>query len=114
MKKAIVGVALVGAVIAGLWTVTQRTPNDISAKHLPQVAPAQVDDAIAQLPGTTKDTGRSNTLAPSGEASIESPQAGEKQEPETVVRAAEDTPYGRLAAVTDPTGAPFNLSSIQA
>lgn len=26
-----------------------------------------------------------------------------------VVRAAEDTPYGRLAAVTDPTGAAFNL-----
>lgn len=31
----------------------------------------------------------------------------------TVVRAAEDTPYGRLAAVTDPTGAAFNLSSLQ-
>ena len=30
-----------------------------------------------------------------------------------VVRAAEDTPYGRLAAVTDPTGAGFNLSSLQ-
>ena len=30
-----------------------------------------------------------------------------------VVRAAEDTPYGRLAAVTDPTGAAFNLSSLQ-
>ncbi|KWX67299.1 VOC family protein [Mycobacterium sp. NAZ190054] len=29
-----------------------------------------------------------------------------------VVRAAEDTPYGRLAAVTDATGAAFNLSSI--
>ncbi|MCX2715671.1 VOC family protein [Mycolicibacterium sp. J2] len=29
-----------------------------------------------------------------------------------VVRAAEDTPYGRLAAVTDPTGAGFNLSSL--
>lgn len=27
----------------------------------------------------------------------------------SVVRAAEDTPYGRLAAVTDPTGAAFNL-----
>jgi len=26
-----------------------------------------------------------------------------------VVRPAEDTPYGRLAAVTDPTGAAFNL-----
>ena len=31
----------------------------------------------------------------------------------SVVRAAEDTPYGRLAAVTDPTGAAFNLASIQ-
>lgn len=31
----------------------------------------------------------------------------------SVVRAAEDTPYGRLAAVTDPTGAAFNLSSIE-
>jgi uncharacterized protein len=29
-----------------------------------------------------------------------------------VVRGAEDTPYGRLAAVTDPTGAGFNLSSV--
>lgn len=31
----------------------------------------------------------------------------------SVVRPAEDTPYGRLAAVTDPTGAGFNLSSLQ-
>jgi len=31
----------------------------------------------------------------------------------TVVRPAEDTPYGRLASVTDPTGAGFNLSSPQ-
>ncbi len=31
----------------------------------------------------------------------------------SVVRAAEDTPYGRLAAVTDPTGAGFNLTSLQ-
>jgi uncharacterized protein len=30
----------------------------------------------------------------------------------TVVRDAEDTPYGRLAAVADPTGAGFNLSSL--
>jgi predicted enzyme related to lactoylglutathione lyase len=30
----------------------------------------------------------------------------------TVVRGAEDTPYGRLAAVADPTGAGFNLSSL--
>ncbi|MDT5065680.1 MAG: uncharacterized protein QOK02_1835 [Mycobacterium sp.] len=30
-----------------------------------------------------------------------------------VIRAAEDTPYGRLAAVTDATGAAFNLSSLQ-
>lgn len=30
-----------------------------------------------------------------------------------VVRAAADTPYGRLAAVADPTGAGFNLSSLQ-
>ncbi|MDT5138395.1 MAG: uncharacterized protein QOD58_2657, partial [Mycobacterium sp.] len=30
-----------------------------------------------------------------------------------VVRDAEDTPYGRLAAATDPTGVPFNLSSLQ-
>lgn len=29
-----------------------------------------------------------------------------------VIRAAEDTPYGRLAAVADPTGAGFNLSSL--
>lgn len=28
----------------------------------------------------------------------------------TVVREAEDTPYGRLASVTDPTGAAFNIS----
>jgi hypothetical protein len=27
-------------------------------------------------------------------------------------RAAEDTPWGRLAAVADPTGAGFNLSSL--
>jgi predicted enzyme related to lactoylglutathione lyase len=32
----------------------------------------------------------------------------------SVVRAAEDTPYGRLAAVTDSTGAGFNLSSLPA
>ncbi|OBH63927.1 VOC family protein [Mycobacterium sp. E2479] len=31
----------------------------------------------------------------------------------TVVRDAEDTPYGRLAAAADPTGAVFNLSSLQ-
>jgi predicted enzyme related to lactoylglutathione lyase len=30
-----------------------------------------------------------------------------------VLRAAEDTPYGRLAAAADPTGAMFNLSSLQ-
>jgi predicted enzyme related to lactoylglutathione lyase len=30
-----------------------------------------------------------------------------------VVRPAEDTPYGRLAAATDPTGVAFNLSSLQ-
>ena len=30
----------------------------------------------------------------------------------TVIRYAEDTPYGRLAAVADPTGAGFNLSSL--
>lgn len=30
-----------------------------------------------------------------------------------VVRPAEDTPYGRLAAATDPTGTAFNLSSLQ-
>jgi predicted enzyme related to lactoylglutathione lyase len=30
----------------------------------------------------------------------------------SVVRAAEDTPYGRLAVVADPTGAGFNLSSL--
>lgn len=32
----------------------------------------------------------------------------------TVVRDAEDTPYGRLAAAGDPTGAVFNLSSLRA
>ncbi|MGE2833715.1 VOC family protein [Mycobacterium sp. SMC-4] len=31
----------------------------------------------------------------------------------SVVRPAEDTPYGRLAALADPTGAQFNLSSVQ-
>lgn len=30
----------------------------------------------------------------------------------SITRAAEDTPYGRLAAVADPTGAAFNLSSL--
>jgi uncharacterized protein len=30
-----------------------------------------------------------------------------------VVQPAEDTPYGRLAAATDPTGTAFNLSSLQ-
>ena len=30
----------------------------------------------------------------------------------SVIRDAEDTPYGRLAAVADPTGAGFNLSSL--
>lgn len=30
----------------------------------------------------------------------------------SVLRPAEDTPYGRLASVADPTGAPFNLSSL--
>jgi uncharacterized protein len=30
-----------------------------------------------------------------------------------VLRAAEDTPYGRLAAASDPTGVLFNLSSLQ-
>jgi len=32
----------------------------------------------------------------------------------SVVRGAEDTPYGRLAAAADPTGALFNLSSLPA
>ena len=32
----------------------------------------------------------------------------------SVIRGAEDTPYGRLAAVADPTGAGFNLSSLVA
>ncbi len=31
----------------------------------------------------------------------------------SVIRDAEDTPYGRLAAVADSTGAGFNLSSLQ-
>jgi len=31
----------------------------------------------------------------------------------SIVRPAEDTPYGRLAAVTDPTGAAFNLTSLR-
>jgi predicted enzyme related to lactoylglutathione lyase len=31
----------------------------------------------------------------------------------SVIRAAEDTPYGRLAAVADTTGAAFNLSSLE-
>ena len=31
----------------------------------------------------------------------------------SVVRGAEDTPYGRLAAVADSTGAGFNLSSLE-
>jgi predicted enzyme related to lactoylglutathione lyase len=31
----------------------------------------------------------------------------------SVIRDAEDTPYGRLASVTDSTGAGFNLSSLQ-
>ena len=30
----------------------------------------------------------------------------------SVIRGAEDTPYGRLAAVADPTGARFHLSSV--
>ncbi len=30
----------------------------------------------------------------------------------TILRGAEDTPYGRLAAAADPTGAAFNLSSL--
>jgi uncharacterized protein len=30
----------------------------------------------------------------------------------SVIRDAEDTPYGKLAALADPTGAMFNLSSI--
>jgi predicted enzyme related to lactoylglutathione lyase len=30
-----------------------------------------------------------------------------------VLRPAEDTPYGRLAAATDPTGTAFNLSPLQ-
>jgi predicted enzyme related to lactoylglutathione lyase len=30
-----------------------------------------------------------------------------------VVRAAQDTPYGRLASATDPTGVVFNLSSLR-
>ena len=29
----------------------------------------------------------------------------------SVIRGAEDTPHGRLAAVADPTGAGFNLSA---
>jgi hypothetical protein len=31
----------------------------------------------------------------------------------TVLRAAQDTPYGRLAQVADATGAVFNLSSLR-
>jgi uncharacterized protein len=31
----------------------------------------------------------------------------------SIVRPAEDTPYGRLAAATDPTGAAFNLTSLR-
>jgi uncharacterized protein len=30
-----------------------------------------------------------------------------------VLQPAEDTPYGRLAAATDPTGTAFSLSSLQ-
>ena len=30
----------------------------------------------------------------------------------TVIRDAEDMPYGRLSAVADPAGAGFNLSSL--
>ena len=30
-----------------------------------------------------------------------------------IIRGAEDTPYGRLAAVADPTGAGFNLAAVQ-
>jgi uncharacterized protein len=30
----------------------------------------------------------------------------------SVLRPAEDTPYGRLASAADPTGAVFNLSSL--
>jgi uncharacterized protein len=30
-----------------------------------------------------------------------------------VLRPAQDTPYGRLASVADPTGGVFNLSSLQ-
>jgi predicted enzyme related to lactoylglutathione lyase len=32
----------------------------------------------------------------------------------SVLRPAEDTPYGRLAAAADPTGTMFNLSSQKA
>jgi predicted enzyme related to lactoylglutathione lyase len=31
-----------------------------------------------------------------------------------IVRPAEDTPYGRLAVMTDPTGAEFRLMSVDA
>jgi predicted enzyme related to lactoylglutathione lyase len=30
----------------------------------------------------------------------------------SVLRPGQDTPYGRLAAAADPTGAPFNRSSL--
>jgi uncharacterized protein len=38
--------------------------------------------------------------------------AADRRQGGTVIRGAEDTPYGRLAAVADPTGAGFNLSSL--
>lgn len=58
------------------------------------------------------DDGPSNWYFFLGSDDVDKTVALVKENGGSVIRDAEDTPYGRLAAVADPTGAGFNLSSV--
>ena len=70
-----------GAQYAGIMDATGHLPDDVGPYWTVYFATPDTDAAVAAV---TEMGGR-------------------------VVQAAEDTPYGRLAAVTDPTGAAFRL-----
>ncbi len=52
-------------------------------------------------------------LLPGRRRRRQGPAAAHRRQRCSITRAAEDTLYGRLASVADPTGAGFNLSSLQ-
>ena len=63
-----------------------------------------MDDAAAGLPGS-----ESQWLVYFGFQDADAAVARVQRLGATIARPAEDTPYGRLASVIDPTGAPFNV-----